>query len=84
MPSEHRTPLLEWLRRVLFRKNCGKCRFFEHEKDNPHGIGKIGCCVRFPPAIHAPATNSELEMWPQVFSEYSVCGEFRRGRKISQ
>lgn len=84
MPADGRTPLIEWLHRVLFRRNCGNCRYFEYEKDNSHGIGKIGQCVRHPPSIHDTVINSEFDLWPTVFSEESVCGEHRRGRRISQ
>jgi len=82
MPSEHRTPLIEWLRRILFRKNCGKCRYFEYERDNIHGIGSMGNCIRFPPSIHDH--DDELDSFPRVFSEFTVCGKFKRGRRISQ
>ena len=73
---------LFWFRR--FRRTCRLCKYYERQNGNPNGGGTIGVCVRFPPTIRDEEQDDVLDQWPRVFSEYSVCGEFRRGRSISR
>jgi hypothetical protein len=67
----------------LFRRRCGRCRYFKH--DRWHSDYQSGFCVRNPPSIRqVNADHPEApDAWPRVRSHHSVCGEFRRGRRIS-
>ena len=67
------------------KKQCGKCRYFEHEKNLAQGGGEFGYCVRYPPTLNIEDDHSGVrcDPWPRVFSNYSVCGDFKRGKRIS-
>ena len=58
---------------------CGNCTFFCYIKDNPAGLGYFGNCLRFPPT----RINKEGDSaFPVVYSNYNLCGEYKRGRCI--
>lgn len=59
---------------------CGTCKYFVHQKTLPSSI-ELGECIRFPPSIKSNEAN-ESDLWPQVFSLFSVCGEYKKGKRI--